>query len=756
MFFFIFCFSQFVYAGPQGVTFQGQLLKDGVVVENSNVDVTFKITSMPVAGTRPECTVFEESYSLNMTASNGIFLVTLGTGTRTANDLGLAISNVFANSGTLSSLNCVGAPTATAYTPLPTDSRNIYVSFVDGPDTVAFAQPYVIQSVPYAIEAERLSTATSSGFLQTSNDTTQSKVDAIFASTPYAELLALINGTSTSFAGLAGGNLNLGSGRIGVGTTNPSSDLSFGGNVARTIAMERATSSQGNNLTVAAGGATSSSTNQNGGTLNLSSGISTGAGASAIQFQTSSSASSGTASNTPSTRMTLLGNGNVGIGNSAPTELLELSALINTPANAYLRINGAGGSIHTNGIKLRFYDDYYGFTINNEDIIPRGLNILRHESSYAGISALFIDRGTGNVGLGTNSPSGVVEAVITDPSLRIRNAGDFSGTLGSYFGQSYGKAQLGMYNISGALQGAIPANGNQTFFGMNPNGAVGSMSGAFGNPVFRNLIDDGVGNATFSGNVGIGTTSAAMPLVVQGATGVDLVRIATPYSNFTFDRYGGLSSSNGQIVGNDPNLGGPGGYGSVNSLYLTSGWGSNSMSSILLLPSGGGNVGIGTNPPNYKLDVNGDINIASANALRFGGTQVCSSTGCTSPSDARLKEDIEPLQNSLENILKLQGVNYHWKNQSQFGKQNQVGLIAQEVEAIYPETVKTDSESGFKSIAYDHLVAPVIESIKSIYEQITALRNENAVLKEKVSQLEFEAAQSSARFERLEKLISPH
>ncbi|KYG64535.1 hypothetical protein AZI85_03740 [Bdellovibrio bacteriovorus] len=150
-----------------------------------------------------------------------------------------------------------------------------------------------------------------------------------------------------------------------------------------------------------------------------------------------------------------------------------------------------------------------------------------------------------------------------------------------------------------------------------------------------------------------------------------------------------------------------------------------------------GNVGIGTVNPTYKLVVNGDINLlGGASALRFAGTGVCTSTGCTSSSDQRLKEKIEPLSDSLFKILQIQGVQYEYIDKEKFGSRRHIGVLAQDVEKVFPETVVTDEKSGLKSVAYDHLVAPIIEAIKSLYveqevqrKELTLLQKQNIDLK---------------------------
>jgi len=87
-------------------------------------------------------------------------------------------------------------------------------------------------------------------------------------------------------------------------------------------------------------------------------------------------------------------------------------------------------------------------------------------------------------------------------------------------------------------------------------------------------------------------------------------------------------------------------------------------------------------------------------------------------SDERLKQNIQPLVSSLAKLAQLRGVSFKWKDEPQ---DNQIGLVAQEVEKILPEIVSTDSE-GYKSIAYGKLTAVLLEAIKEQQQQIEELK----------------------------------
>ena len=88
-------------------------------------------------------------------------------------------------------------------------------------------------------------------------------------------------------------------------------------------------------------------------------------------------------------------------------------------------------------------------------------------------------------------------------------------------------------------------------------------------------------------------------------------------------------------------------------------------------------------------------------------------------SDARLKKDIYPLESALDKIDSIRGVNYYWRDENQ-SKERQVGVIAQEIQVVYPELVM-EGGNGFLSVDYPKLTAVLIQSIKELKAMVLAL-----------------------------------
>jgi len=106
-------------------------------------------------------------------------------------------------------------------------------------------------------------------------------------------------------------------------------------------------------------------------------------------------------------------------------------------------------------------------------------------------------------------------------------------------------------------------------------------------------------------------------------------------------------------------------------------------------------------------------------------------------SDARLKTDIQPLGDSLARIEKLQGHTYRWKSDKPRQHARHYGLIAQEVERVLPELVRTHPRSGLKTVNYLGMVPVLIGSMQELAtEQSHHDKDVIAMAQENVRQLD--------------------
>ncbi len=131
-------------------------------------------------------------------------------------------------------------------------------------------------------------------------------------------------------------------------------------------------------------------------------------------------------------------------------------------------------------------------------------------------------------------------------------------------------------------------------------------------------------------------------------------------------------------------------------------------SNVIMTFASGGDVGIGMTNPSVELDVTGDI--------EYTGT-------ITDVSDRRLKENFSSIDSVLTKIMKIKGLSYNMINDSL--KTREYGVIAQDVQAVFPEIVTTvDPENGYLGVAYIQLIPVLLEATKEQQAIIEAQKKE--------------------------------
>jgi hypothetical protein len=211
------------------------------------------------------------------------------------------------------------------------------------------------------------------------------------------------------------------------------------------------------------------------------------------------------------------------------------------------------------------------------------------------------------------------------------------------------------------------------------------------------------------GNVGIGTSAPNSTLTVGNSTGTIPGEISINPA-FTSNEGGQINirkSLNGStadwIIDQYGTTSSDARLRIFNSIAETNG--------ITIMENG--NIGMGSLTPSVRLQVAGDI---IANSI-------------AGSSDARFKTNITSIENPLQKVLQLRGVNFDWKTTEfptrSFSENRSVGFIAQEVEKVLPEVVQIEKNAeGYKSVQYDKVVALLVEAIKEQQKQIESLKAE--------------------------------
>jgi hypothetical protein len=361
--------------------------------------------------------------------------------------------------------------------------------------------------------------------------------------------------------------------------------------------------------------------------------------------------------------------------------------------------------------------------INNTDGYGIENVFLGNQSGYtntAGVYNIFIGAEAGYTNtLGYNN------VFVGNSSGFANDTGYFNVFLGNYSGSSNVDGYSNIY--IGDQSGGANIDGNQNVYVGDYSGAndtAGKNNVFIGAYAGSNSVDAGFHNIFVGANTGNNIDAGTYNNFVGTNAGYYISN--GNYNNFLGDETGyNTTTGNGNLFLGD--WAGRDNEDGSDNVYL-------GRQSGLTNISGSGNVFLGHNAGYYesgsnRLYISNDSSdnttaliygeFDTKNVQVNGNFTVNGSAYCTlsiwSTSDIRFKKNILPLENTLDKINMLTPVTFNWKTDEfkdkGFDNSNQIGLIAQEVEKLFPELVKTGPD-GYKAVDYSKLTAVLIQGMK--------------------------------------------
>ena len=323
--------------------------------------------------------------------------------------------------------------------------------------------------------------------------------------------------------------------------------------------------------------------------------------------------------------------------------------------------------------------------------------------------------GSGTEGIRFTTASGVIiygatSATSTNTgALQVRGGAGIAGDL--YVGGNiYPLGIIGTIstasNIAGGTAGALLyqlSPSNTTFRAIGSTGTILQSDGAA--PQWATTASLHVKTADFAAS----TTSSGFASTASFATTATFAITAT----FAVDILGGIANQVlYQIAPDNTGFAGPGTTGTVF-------------------------VGKGTTAPGFtdQLSLTGWLVVGTSTitTATIGEIRATNEITAYYTSDARLKENVRLIDSPITLINQIRGVYFDWTDDyvtsrggedGYFVRKQDIGIIAQEVEAILPEIVAT-RDNGYKAVKYEKIVPLLIEAIKELYREIEELKKRN-------------------------------